>query len=77
VNRALVVVLLLTGCAQKELPPAPVMPVRTTVYRFAQCEPPTESARLREALRDAAEWKRYAERLEKLPSAKTAPGAHP
>ncbi|WP_448144596.1 hypothetical protein [Pseudomonas silesiensis] len=69
--RLMVVLLLLTGCAQKEtiteLPKATL----TTVYRYTSevCEP-ADKEQLRQAIKSRDQWKRYAERLEKLPGAK-------
>ena len=71
-NRLLIVLILLTGCVHKEAIQEPPKVHRTTVYRYVseQCQPGQEE-RLREALKSAREWKRYAESLEKLPAAKT------
>lgn len=78
--KRLLIVLLLAGCTQKQtITPKPVE-THTTVYRFTShsCDAPPESKRLRDALNDAARWKKYAESLEKLPSAKVTPNeAHP
>ncbi|MEA1029430.1 hypothetical protein T3A99_12715 [Pseudomonas sp. N-137] len=69
-NRLLIVLILLTGCAHKEAIQEPPVQ-RVTVHRYIseQCRPGQEE-RLREALKSAREWKRYAESLEKLPAAK-------
>jgi hypothetical protein len=78
VKRLLIVLILLTGCAQKEAIQEPLKVHRTTVYRYTseQCQPGQEE-RLREALKSAREWKRYAESLEKLPAAKTTHEINP
>lgn len=71
-NRLLVVVLL-AGCAHKDLPAPSVSATHTTVYRYSTpiCEPKdSDSAQLKQALKSRDEWKRYAESLEKLPAAK-------
>ena len=68
----LIVVMLLTGCVQKETIKEPSQVHRTTVYRYVsgQCVPDDDqSAALRNALKSRDRWKRYAERLEKLPGA--------
>lgn len=71
-KRLLIVLILLTGCVHKEAIQESPKVHRTTVYRYVseQCQPGQEE-RLREALKGAREWKRYAESLEKLPAAKT------
>lgn len=71
-KRLLIVLILLTGCVHKEAIQEPPKVHRTTVYRYVseQCQP-GQKERLREALKSAREWKRYAESLEKLPAAKT------
>ncbi|UQI33077.1 hypothetical protein M3M50_10750 [Pseudomonas bijieensis] len=77
-NRLLIVLILLTGCVHKEAIQEPPKVQRTTVYRYIseQCQPGQEE-RLREALKSAREWKRYAESLEKLPAAKTTHEINP
>lgn len=77
-NRLLIVLILLTGCAHKETIREPVKVQRTTVYRYVseQCQP-DQDERLREALKSAKEWKRYAESLEKLPAAKSTHEINP
>ena len=69
----MVVLLLLTGCAQKETTAELPKTSLTTVYRYTSesCEPvATYAERLRRALNSRDQWKRYAESLEKLPGAK-------
>lgn len=69
----LIVLMLLTGCAQKETIKEPAQVHRTTVFRYvsAKCVPDdNQSTALRQALKSRDRWKRYAERLEKLPGAK-------
>ena len=71
-KRLLIVLMLLTGCAQKETIQEPAQVHRTTVYRYvsAQCVPDDQpNTALREALKSRDRWKRYAESLEKLPGA--------
>jgi hypothetical protein len=68
----LIILMLLTGCVQKETirEPGPIQ--RTTIYRYlsGQCVPnDDQSAALRKAMNSRDRWKRYAERLEKLPGA--------
>lgn len=77
-NRLLIVLILLTGCAHKETIREPVKVQRTTVYQYVseQCQP-GQDERLREALKSAKEWKRYAESLEKLPAAKSTHEINP
>jgi hypothetical protein len=68
----LIVVMLLTGCVQKETIKEPGQVHRTTIYRYLSglCAPnDDQSAALRKALKSRDSWKRYAERLEKLPGA--------
>ena len=68
----LIILMLLTGCVQKETIREPGKIQRTTVYRYlsGQCVPSDDqSAALRKALKSLEGWKRYAERLEKLPGA--------
>lgn len=70
---ALVVVLVLTGCAHKDIPRPQPVATHTTVYRYSTtaCDTPEPmDAKLRQALKSRDEWKRYAESLEKLPDAK-------
>ncbi|MBU0523484.1 MULTISPECIES: hypothetical protein [unclassified Pseudomonas] len=72
-KRLLIVLMLLTGCAQKETIQEPPQAHRTTVYRYTNesCEPAEpDNEQLRQALKSRDQWKRYAERLEKLPGAK-------
>lgn len=73
-KRALIVLMLLTGCAQKETIQEPTKVSHTTVYRFISepCVPVAgQSEQLRQALKSRDQWKRYAESLEQLPAAKT------
>ena len=79
-KRLLIVLMLLTGCAQKETIQEPLKVQRTTVYRYVsgQCVPDDgQSAALRQALKSRDEWKRYAESLEQLPAAKKAHDPNP
>ncbi|MCA4961016.1 hypothetical protein [Pseudomonas sp. Y24-6] len=69
----LIVLMLLTGCAQKETIKEPAQVHRTTIHRYVstQCAPDDDHATaLRQALNSRDRWKRYAESLEKLPGAK-------
>ena len=71
-KRLLIVLMLLTGCAQKETIQEPPKVQRTTVYRYVstQCVPDeSQTTALRQALKSRDRWKRYAESLEKLPGA--------
>ncbi|VVN74219.1 hypothetical protein [Pseudomonas fluorescens] len=71
--RLMVVLLLLTGCAQKETTTELPKPTLTTVYRYTSeaCEPAAlDNEPLRQAIKSRDQWKRYAESLEKLPGAK-------
>jgi hypothetical protein len=80
VKRLLIVLMLLTGCAQKETIQEPPKVQRTTVYRYGsgQCVADQgKSDQLREALKSRDQWKRYAESLEQLPAAKTAHDLNP
>ncbi|MNG15856.1 hypothetical protein D3C84_997120 [compost metagenome] len=68
----LIILMLLTGCVQKETIREPGKIQRTTIYRYlsGQCVPnDDQSAALRKALKSRDRWKQYAERLEKLPGA--------
>ncbi len=79
-KRLLIALMLLTGCAQKETIQEPPKVHRTTVYRYVsdQCVPDADqSSALREALKSRDHWKRYAERLEQLPAAKTTHDPNP
>ncbi|VVN21016.1 hypothetical protein PS662_04367 [Pseudomonas fluorescens] len=76
----LIVLMLLTGCAQKETIQEPPKVQRTTVYRYTsgQCIPAdNQGAALRQALKSRDEWKRYAESLEQLPAAKKVHDLNP
>lgn len=71
--RLMVVLLLLTGCAQKGTAPELPKATLTTVYRYTSeaCEPAApDNEQLRQAIKSRDQWKRYAESLEKLPGAK-------
>lgn len=71
--RLMVVLLLLTGCAQKETTTELPKATLTTVYRYTSeaCEPAApDNEQLRQAIKSRDQWKRYAESLEKLPGAK-------
>ena len=71
-KRLLIVLMLLTGCAQKETIQEPAQVHRTTIHRYVsgQCVPDeSKNTALREALKSRDRWKRYAESLEKLPGA--------
>jgi hypothetical protein len=73
VIRLMVILLLLTGCAQKQSTMEPPAATTTNVYRYTNesCEPAEpDNEQLRQALKSRDQWKRYAERLEKLPGAK-------
>ncbi|MEO8640949.1 hypothetical protein [Pseudomonas sp.] len=79
-KRLLIVLMLLTGCAQKETITEPPQVQRTTVYHYSSepCVPEEgQSAELREALKSRDQWKRYAESLEQLPAAKTSHDPNP
>ena len=69
----LIVLMLLTGCVQKETIKEPGKVHRTTtIYRYVsgQCVPDDDqNTALRKALKSRDRWKQYAERLEKLPGA--------
>jgi hypothetical protein len=72
--KRLLIVLLLAGCAQQERPAEPV--IKTTVYRYTSqaCEKPEKApASLKRMTADRDEWKRYAEKLEKLLPKNPAP----
>jgi hypothetical protein len=63
---------MLAGCAQTQ-EPVPPPRAHTTVYHYTSgaCTcPKVDSDELRKARKEAADWKRYAESLEKLPTAK-------
>lgn len=71
--RLMVVLLLLTGCAQRETTTEPAKASMTTTYRYTNeaCEPVApDNEQLNRAIESRNQWKRYAERLEKLPGAK-------
>ncbi|WP_144425238.1 hypothetical protein [Pseudomonas fluorescens] len=71
-KRLLIVLMLLTGCAQTETIQEPPKVQRTTIYRYisAPCLPDGhQNTALRDALKSRDHWKRYAESLEKLPGA--------
>lgn len=71
--KRLLAVVLLAGCAHKDLPVPPVPATHTTVYKLSSqsCAPvEPDSDKLKQALKSRDEWKRYAESLEKLPDAK-------
>ncbi|OBY91167.1 hypothetical protein A6723_024230 [Pseudomonas sp. AU11447] len=78
--KRLLLIVLLAGCAQQErvqLPSRPYVPTPVVRHCDCQCEPIEPIRRkLRQAMKDAAEWKRYAESLEQLPAVKPD-GAHP
>lgn len=79
-KRLLIVLMLLTACAQKETIQEPPKVQRTTVYRYVsgQCVPDdSQTTALRQALKSRDEWKRYAESLEQLPAAKKAHDPNP
>ena len=79
-KRLLIVLMLLTGCAQKETIQEPPTVHRTTVHRYVsgQCVADEgHAAQLREALKSRDQWKRYAESLEQLPAAKAAHDPNP
>ena len=82
-KRLLIVLMLLTGCAQKETIQEPPTVHRTTVHRYVsgQCVADEgQTAQLREALKSPEsrdQWKRYAESLEQLPAAKAAHDPNP
>jgi hypothetical protein len=75
--KRLLIVLLLAGCVQQQRPAEPV-PVKTTVYRYTSqsCESPDVSG-LKAMTKSRNDWKRYAEKLEKLLPAKSANESHP
>jgi hypothetical protein len=80
VKRFLIVLMLLAGCAQKEVIQEPRKVERTTVYRYISdpcVADDGQSDRLREALKSRDQWKRYAESLEQLPAAKTSHDPNP
>lgn len=71
--RLMVVLLLLTGCAQKETTTESPRASLTTTYRYTNeaCEPAApDNEQLSRAIESRNQWKRYAESLEKLPGAK-------
>jgi hypothetical protein len=71
--KRLLLVVLLAGCAHKDLSAPPFPVTHTTVYKLSSqsCAPAdSDSAKLKQALKSRDEWKRYAESLEKLPDAK-------
>lgn len=76
--RRLLIVLLLAGCAQQQRPAEPAQATRTTVYRYTSqsCETPDVSG-LKAMTKSRNDWKRYAEKLEKLLPAKSAHESHP
>lgn len=76
----LIVLMLLTGCAQKETIQEPPKVHHTTVYRYISgpCVPVADQGeQLRQALKSRDQWKRYAESLEQLPAAKTSHDPNP
>jgi anti-sigma factor ChrR (cupin superfamily) len=77
VKLLLIVLMLLTGCAQKETIQEQPKVYRTTVYRYVSDQCVDQSSALREALKSRDHWKRYAERLEQLPAAKTTNDPNP
>ena len=73
----LIVVFLIAGCTNKPTPP-PQITFTASGLTASNCVPSERLARqLREALKSRDEWKRYAERLEKLPAAKTPNDPNP
>jgi hypothetical protein len=67
----LFVMFLIAGCTTKHVPP-PQITYTVSGLTASNCAPSERLARqLREALKSRDEWKLYAERLEKLPAAKT------
>jgi len=73
VKAAIVLVVLLTGCAHQDVQRPQPISTNTTVYRLSTptCEVPEPSDdKLKQALKSRDEWKRYAESLEQLPAAK-------
>ena len=78
---ALVVVLLLTGCAQKDPEPVGAPGHKTTIYRFtsapSDCPKPESSKDIKRVTKSRDDWKRYAESLEKLIPSDAEHGPHP
>jgi len=73
----LIVIFLIAGCTTKHVPP-PQITYTVSGLTASNCAPSDRLARqLREALKSRDEWKRYAERLEKLPAAKTPNDPNP
>lgn len=78
--KRLLIVLLLAGCAQQEIPVEPAPPVPAQVEQPAKltCEPfTTNTPQLKRMTKSRDEWKRYAESLEKLLPADKTHGTHP
>ena len=79
---ALVVVLMLAGCAQQGAVTTPPAQHKTTVFRFTSApsicpEPESPKAAMRRMTKSRDDWKRYAESLEKLLPAEATNGTHP
>lgn len=73
----LIVMFLITGCATKHVPP-PKITYTVSGLTASNCASSERLTRqLREALKSRDEWKRYAERLEKLPATKTSHDPNP
>lgn len=73
----LIVMFLIAGCTTKHVPP-PQITYTVSGLTASNCAPSDRLARqLREALKSRDEWKLYAERLEKLPAAKTPHESNP
>lgn len=73
----LIVMFLIAGCTTKHAPP-PKINYTVSGLTASSCAPSDRLARqLREALKSRDEWKLYAERLEKLPVAKTPNESNP
>lgn len=73
----LIVMFLIAGCTNKPLPPPKIIYSVSGLTASTCASPDRLTRQLREALKSRDEWKLYAERLEKLPAAKTPNESNP